>query len=249
MGSGSRDCLQCPHRGKEAVKLNSPGGVIVRSSNVSLAYGKFRALYGVSLSVREGSVHAIIGSNGAGKTSLLNVLAGTARPTEGNVYLRDNDVTVLPAWKRARLGMSRAFQVSHVFDKMTVSENLAIAAACAHRRGIRLLSGASRMEVDIVGDTLRRMGLFSVREVYAGDISQGDRKRLEMGMMVASNIDVLLLDEPTAGLSQYEVGTVLENIVALKGGGKTLILVEHDMDVVFSVCRYSERDGSRSPCL
>jgi branched-chain amino acid transport system ATP-binding protein len=89
------------------------------------------------------------------------------------------------------------------------------------------------MEVDIVGDTLRRMGLFSVREVYAGDISQGDRKRLEMGMMVASNIDVLLLDEPTAGLSQYEVGTVLENIVALKGGGKTLILVEHDMDVVF----------------
>jgi branched-chain amino acid transport system ATP-binding protein len=204
-------------------------------TGVSLRYGEFRALNGVELDVRRGAVHAIIGSNGAGKTSLLQVLAGALRCSAGKVFLNGREVTTMPAWQRARLGLGRAFQVARVFDQSTIGENVAIAAACSSRRGLRLLGSAAEAEQHNARRALEMLHLVDQTDALARDLSQGDRKRLEIAMTVAFGAGIVLLDEPTAGMSQGEVSTTIQCIAELQRAGVTVVLIEHDMDVVFSV--------------
>jgi ABC-type branched-subunit amino acid transport system ATPase component len=200
-----------------------------------LRYGGFTALDGVDLDVRQGTVHAIIGSNGAGKTSLMQVLAGALRCSSGKVFVRGEDVTSKSAWQRARLGLGRAFQVARLLEEFTVADNLSIAAACRARRGVRLLGRPAKEEQDRARRALEMLHLGDVSLILARNLSQGDRKRLEIAMTVSYGADIILLDEPTAGMSQAELGTTIECIVELQATGVSMILIEHDMDVVFGV--------------
>jgi branched-chain amino acid transport system ATP-binding protein len=209
----------------------------LRVEGLSLFYGGFKALDEVDLRVGRGSVHAIIGSNGAGKSSLLQVLAGAIRCNEGHVYLDGRDVTGLAAWRRARLGLSRAFQVAKVFDEADVGDNVAIATACSRRKGFRLIGSMHADEIDGTERALRLLGLSDSVNEPARNLSQGDRKRLEIAMTVASGAEVVLLDEPTAGMSQSEVETTIECMSELQSVGVTVLLIEHDMEVVFSVAQ------------
>jgi branched-chain amino acid transport system ATP-binding protein len=209
----------------------------IRLEGASRRYGGFLALDGVDLSIAEGSVHAVIGTNGAGKSTLLGVLAGTIPPTAGRVYIRGRDVTKKPAWRRARLGLGRAFQVSRLFESMTVRENLEVAAAVA-LRGRALVVPRRAEEGERVREAIEATGLADVEHELAANLSQGDQKRLEIALALAMGSTILALDEPTSGMSTTETAAVTELLRTLAAAGDvTILLIEHDMDVVFSLAQ------------
>jgi ABC-type branched-subunit amino acid transport system ATPase component len=206
----------------------------VELRNATKKYGEFVALSGVDLTVAEGTVHAVIGTNGAGKSTLLGVLAGTVSPTAGRVRLRGRDVTRAPGWRRARLGLGRSFQVSRLFESMTVKQNVEIAAAVATRR--TLFVPRRSEERRRVGESLVRAGLDEVVGERAANLSQGDQKRLEIALALASGATILALDEPTSGMSATETAAVTRLLKHVaEEQGMTILLIEHDMDVVFAL--------------
>jgi branched-chain amino acid transport system ATP-binding protein len=207
--------------------------VALRVLNVSKEFEGFRALHDVSLDVSLGSVHAVIGPNGAGKTTLLEIITGVISPQGGRVLLRGGDVTRWPVAKRARHGLGRSFQVVRLFDGMRVRENIEVAAAVATRRTMLAMFGrASIAEKSVLASALDECALRDLAEIDVAQLSQGDRKRVEIAMVVAGGGDVLALDEPTAGMSKEESTEVTDLLARLVDRGKTLLLVEHDMEIV-----------------
>ncbi len=193
----------------------------------------FRALNGVNLRVDEGVIHGVIGPNGAGKTTLFNVLSGFLKPTQGQVLLNGRVISGLPPHEIARLGVARSFQISSVFPHMTVLDNIRVALSArtslgyAFWRSDRILD-RFRGEAE---ELLAAVGLAPVAGREAATLGYGQKRALEIGLTLALRPNVLLLDEPTAGLSAHDVARVVESIRRV-AAGRTVVLVEHNMGVV-----------------
>ena len=190
---------------------------------------------GVGLEVREGELVAVIGPNGAGKTTLFNLVSGLLRPTTGRVELDGVDVTSRPPFRRTRLGLGRTFQVSNVFPLLSAHENVRLAAEAALGGTLRIWRRAARVrEAGERADwALARVGLAARRLVTAGLLSHGDKRKLELAMVLAGRPRVILLDEPFAGVSMEDVPELIELIRSVHvGEGATVLMVEHHMEVV-----------------
>ena len=192
--------------------------------------------YQVSFSVPKGRRHAVIGPNGAGKTTLFNLLTGEIAPDSGSVHLDGTDITGMRPDARVRAGLGRSFQQNNLFLDMTVRENLA--AACAvHSGAIRTFWREFRRFPEVVEAAERvahRVGVGAVLDTPVGELSYGSQRQIEVGLALAVQPKVLLLDEPTAGMSPEETGAMQELIAGLPGD-LTVIIIEHDMDVVFGL--------------
>lgn len=198
-------------------------------------FGGLIAVADLSIELRTGRAHAVIGPNGAGKSTLVNLLFGTPRPDEGRIFLNGTDITLLPAWRRSRAGIGRSFQRTNLFPAMTVLENVRLAAQ-GSVHGWRLLRGArkDRGTRDTAVAALDQVGLTAFASDLAGALSHGQRRLLEIALVLATSPGVLLLDEPLAGLGAEETAPVVTLLRTL-ATNFAMLLVEHDMDVVFAV--------------
>ncbi len=201
------------------------------------SFGHLEIIQGVDLVVPEGERHAIIGPNGAGKSTLFNLISGLFPPSAGRVLLRGRTISGLPPHRINRLGLSRSFQITNIFHRLSVFENLRIGVMA--REGVRfdlLRPVARRRRVNEEAEALtERVRLGHRRDHAAGDLTYSEQRALEIGMTLATGADVILLDEPTAGMSRDETHYAVE-LVREVTRGKTLLVVEHDMSVVFSLC-------------
>ena len=195
------------------------------------AFGGVVALDGVSLTLAEGERRAVIGPNGAGKTTLINALAGETAPTGGTIRLAGRDITRLRSWQRARLGLAHVYQRTELFAPLSARDNVALAVA-ARRGPYRFFRAPPRSERSEADTVLERVGLGGREGVAARALSHGERRQLELAVALAQHPRVLLLDEPTAGMSPLETARITELIAGLDRA-LTILIVEHDMDVVF----------------
>ena len=200
------------------------------------SFDGFLAVADVSLSVPRGSISAIIGPNGAGKTTLFNLITGHLRPDAGSVRFNEREVTGIAPHDLCRLGMGRSFQRTNIFPRLTVFENVQAAFVSHRGRGWSLLSpvgGFYRSETEAV---LGSIGLLDKAGEVAGFLSHGNQKQLELGITLALEPEILLLDEPTAGMSAQETRESIRLIERIaRERGLTLLFTEHDMEVVFAI--------------
>jgi len=211
---------------------------MMETRDLSIRFGGHVAVDGASLRFRPGELTAIVGPNGAGKTTYFNLISGQLRATSGAVWLKGRDITALSAPQRARLGLGRAFQLTQVFSALSVFENVRLAAQA--RSGVHyemLRSWAGRRDtVEAAYANLERVGLSDRAATPAAALPHGDQRKLEVAMMMALEPEVLMFDEPTAGMSLDEAPKVLDLIAELKkDSSKTILLVEHKMDVLRSL--------------
>jgi branched-chain amino acid transport system ATP-binding protein len=204
--------------------------------DVHKRFGATQVLAGVTLAVARGERHAVIGPNGAGKSTLFNVVSGRFAPSQGRVRLHGADVTGLAPHAMNRRGLARSFQVTHVFPNLSVFENLRCATLwpLGHRYAFwkrldGLRDAAARAE-----ETMARIGLAARRDTPAGVLSYAEQRALEIGITIAGGADVILLDEPTAGMNRGETAAAVALIREVTAG-RTLLMVEHDMGVVFGL--------------
>ncbi len=205
---------------------------ILATRNLGLDIGGARIVADVSLEVRAGEFVGIIGPNGAGKTTLFNLLSGLARPTAGSVELAGRDVTGDPPFRRTRAGLGRTFQVSSVFPLLTVHENVRLAAEAAAGGSMRIWQRAAGRGGDRAAASLGRVGLGDRGAWPAGLLSHGDKRKLELAMLLSADSSVILLDEPMAGVSVEDVAALVELIRSVHADGATVLMVEHRMEVV-----------------
>ena len=204
---------------------------VLQVEGISKRFGGLQAVDNVSLTVVPGQVTSLIGPNGAGKTTLFNCLTGVIEPTEGRVILEGRDITNLSTNKRAQLGIGRTFQRLEVFAGMTVESNLLVAAEAVSRNR----ESTGRTHMDLVDDVLGIVGLTDLRDTVAGELSTGTLRLVELGRALCVQPTVLLLDEPGSGLDNNE-SSALEGILRqLAEGGMSILLVEHDVDLVMAV--------------
>ncbi len=203
---------------------------MIEARDLRRDFGGIRALAGVSLRVEAGERRALIGPNGAGKTTLFNVFTGELRPTGGSVHVAGEDVTGLSTPHRARRGLARVYQRTEVFEPLTALENVAMGVAA--RRAPYRFAPPSAEERSVADELLSRVGLAGREQVPARALSHGERRQLELAIALAQRPRVLLLDEPTAGMSPAETTRVTELVAGLDRS-LTVLIVEHDMDVVF----------------
>jgi branched-chain amino acid transport system ATP-binding protein len=197
------------------------------------AFGGVVALDGVTLTLAAGERRAVIGPNGAGKTTLINALAGEITPTAGTIRLGGRDITPLRPWQRARLGLAHVYQRTELFAPLSARDNVALAVA-ARRGPYRVFGAVPRAEVSEGEAVLERVGLAGREGLAARALSHGERRQLELAVALAQRPRVLLLDEPTAGMSPLETARITELIAGLDRT-LTILIVEHDMDVVFRI--------------
>ncbi len=204
--------------------------------DVTRRFGGLVAVDRVSLSLARGAVHAVIGTNGAGKSTLVNVIAGELAATSGQVALNGVDVTRWPQPRRARAGIGRSYQRTTIFPKFSVYENCRLCAQARGQAPWNWWTPAQRNEASaaLAHDALARTGLAAVAERAAGVLSHGQKRQLEIAMCLATAPQVLLLDEPLAGMGPEESERMLVLLLSLKAG-HAVLLVEHDMDAVFRI--------------
>jgi len=208
---------------------------ILRLRGVGRRFGGVHAVRDVDLEIRPGERRAILGPNGAGKTTLFNVISGEFPPTSGAIELFGRDVTLEPARKRARLGLSRTFQTSRLFLGMSVEDNLYLAllgVRSGHLRPVRTKADSEMRER--ARSMAERVGLEDILERMVGELSHGEQRQLEVGMARATDPKLMMLDEPAAGLSRAERVRLTEMLRELDPE-ITLVLIEHDMDVALGV--------------
>jgi branched-chain amino acid transport system ATP-binding protein len=207
---------------------------ILETRDLTIRFGGHIAVSGVSCAFAEGTLTAIVGPNGAGKTTYFNLISGQLRASAGDVFLRAERITALPAPARARRGLGRAFQLTNLFPDLSVLENVRLAAQARAGIGLDLFTRASRHR-DLIARAmaeLERVKLAERAAAVAAALSHGDQRKLEVAILMALEPQVFMFDEPTAGMSVDEVPVILDLIEAIKAEGKTVLLVEHKMDVV-----------------
>jgi branched-chain amino acid transport system ATP-binding protein len=199
------------------------------------SFGALRASDGIDLDILEGETHAVIGPNGAGKTTFISQLAGDLRPDAGKIGFFGEDITTLPAHKRARLGLARSFQITSVYLDFSALDNVALAVqARSGRTGFWRDARNDRSLVDPAMELLAQVGLAERKEVLAASMSHGEHRQLEVAMALATRPRLLLLDEPMAGMGGEESQRMIALLTTLKRH-QAIVLVEHDMDAVFQL--------------
>jgi branched-chain amino acid transport system ATP-binding protein len=214
----------------------APPRILLRTERLCKSFGSLAAVKDVSLEIRAGEIHAIIGPNGAGKTTLLNVISGELLPTSGSLFLEDQDVTGWTPDRLARAGLGRSFQHSSTFENLSAFENVRLAAQVRLPTSMRFFRPADGY-ADInarARDILARFALPSSRDTLAGEISHGEQRQLEIAMLMAIAPKLMLLDEPTSGMGKSETRELM-TVLRRLSEQHTLVLVEHDMDVVFAL--------------
>ncbi len=222
---------------------------ILETHRLGCAFGALQALADVNLSVGKGELRAVIGPNGAGKTTLFHLVSGLLSPSAGRVLFCGEDVTTLPASGRCRRGISRTFQITSIFPELSVLENVRIAVQLKTGGSFRLFGGRALLETSErrAREDLAALGLADRAEELAATLPLGDQRLLEIAMAVAQDPHLLLLDEPTQGLSPEDTTATVAVIRRIARERRlTILLVEHDMDVVFDLAdRVSVLDFGR----
>ena len=209
--------------------------MILRTVGLSKDFGSLRAVNNVSLEIKDGQMRAIIGPNGAGKTTLLDLITNRTRPTSGQVYFKEKDITYLPPYAIVKLGIGKCFQISKLFPELTVFENIQIACISKAGKVYKMYLPGSDAMHDESRQIINSIGLTSLADASAGYLSYGDQRRLEIGITLALRPMLLLLDEPTAGVSRVEGDEVMRLIKRLAvERALTIVFIEHDMNVVFN---------------
>ena len=209
---------------------------ILETKSLFHDFSGLKVLFDVNLEVREGERHAIIGPNGAGKTTLFNVITGTYHPSQGDVFFKGKKVTGFKPHRMVRRGMGRSFQITSTFSRLTAFQNIRMGILSKRDIRFNILRLLDRMQ-DVTAETeevLKRINLDGERDVPASQLSYGKSRSLEISMALATDPELVMLDEPTAGMSVDETHNAVELIKRLTEG-KTMVIIEHDMEVVFSL--------------
>jgi branched-chain amino acid transport system ATP-binding protein len=209
---------------------------LLRVEKLVRRFGGILATDHVSLDVAKGELHAIIGPNGAGKTTLISQLTGHLAPHSGSVFLGGRDITGLPAYRRSALGLARSFQITSLLPDFTAADNVALAAQAHHGHSFRFWGNARKEKVlrDAAQATLERVGLGGRADVLVSRLSHGEQRELELAVALATRPQLLLLDEPMAGLGVTESARMVKLLQELRRE-VTIVLVEHDMAAVFAL--------------
>lgn len=212
--------------------------VILETIDLSRQFGGLKAVEGVNLQVQTGHLHSIIGPNGAGKTTLFNLLSGAMLPSRGKILLRGQDITHRPPYRSAHLGIGRSYQITNIFPNLTVLENVRLAAQALGKDNFKLFAPIGRFPQyeEHAHHALAETGLTKAAYMPALSLPHGDKRKLELAILLAQNLDIWLLDEPAAGLAAEQVPEFMELVDrSRKTTNKTVILVEHNMTIVMSL--------------
>ena len=212
-------------------------GAILEARGLAKKFGSFTAVDGVDLSIQRHHIHSIIGPNGAGKTTLFNLLAGALQPSAGSIRFDGIDVTRRSDAQRVQAGMARSFQVTTLFKRLTVFENLRLAAQSVQpRRAFRFWELAGRYDPprEAAASLIRRLGLQRYGDAQAGTLAHGQQRLLEVGMCLAARPRVLLLDEPTSGMGVNDL-PLMRDLIHDVAREHTVVLIEHNMSIVLDI--------------
>jgi len=211
--------------------------IILETRGLRREFGALVAVDDVSMRVRRQTLHSIIGPNGAGKTTFFNLLSGNLAPTSGKVFFKGRDITNLPVHKTAHLGIGRSFQITNIFPNLTVLENIRLAAQALGRDNFRLFRSHRHFKQyeARAWEVIQQVDLTERALTLARNLPHGDQRKLELGMILAPDPELLLLDEPTAGMASEQVPELMALVRRIQAAGnKTVMLVEHNMNVVMS---------------
>ncbi len=218
--------------------MESVQNPLLEARNLRKEFGGLVAVEDVSIAIHDRSLHSIIGPNGAGKTTLFNMISGVLRPTRGQVIFKGRDITHLPIHRIAHEGIGRSFQITNIFPSLSVLENIRLAAQSMGKDNLRFFTATDSLTHYLAKaeEVIDLVGLNGREGALALNLSHGEKRKLEIAIMLATDPDLLLLDEPTAGMSSEQVPALLEIIKKIRGlGTKTIVLVEHRMDMVMSI--------------
>lgn len=210
--------------------------ILLSAKNIVRRFGGLTAIDNVSIDLRQGAVHAVIGTNGAGKSTLVSILSGELAPNEGSIFMNQADITAWPQPRRARAGLGRSYQRTTIFPSLSVHENCRLAAQANKQKFWNWASAARRCAYsnEAADQALEMAGLANEGARIAGLLSHGGKRQLEIAMGLATHPKILLLDEPLAGMGPEETERMLGLLESLKSG-LAILLVEHDMDAVFKI--------------
>jgi branched-chain amino acid transport system ATP-binding protein len=212
---------------------------ILEVKGLTKSFGGVKAVAGVNLEVSRGQIHCIIGPNGAGKSTLFNLISGYYSCDQGSVVFKGEEITGYRPQRIIKMGMGRSFQVTKIFPRLTVFENVQAAVLYSQGYGLNFFSASKRLVLPRTEEVLAMVGLDDRSQEISGILSAGDRKRLELGITLASSPELLLLDEPTCGMSPAETNETIELIQKISAEKSlTVLFTEHKMDMVFSVASY-----------
>ena len=217
--------------------MNISNQCVLELKDLGLKIGGARIIENVNLEVAQGEFLGVIGPNGAGKTTLFNLISGVMDPTEGEIFLRSNPLSPLGIEQRARAGLGRTFQTSSLFPRLSVFENVRLAAQVKAGGEISLLKFPNRVDeaAEIALQKLEEVGLGAKTDAIAGVMSHGEKRKLEIAMLLASDPEVILFDEPMAGVASGDVQGLVEVIARVHQLGKTVLMVEHHIEVVLDL--------------
>jgi len=208
---------------------------MLRVEGIDKSFDEFMAVNGADLTVGKGELVAVIGPNGAGKTTLFNLITGQLKPDRGKIVFMEEDVTNLPPYQICKKGIARSFQIVNIFPRLTLFRNVQVAVLSQQRKSNTLFHPAENMVVKETNNILESVGLLDKASNIAGSLSHGDQKILEIAIALGSDPKMIILDEPTAGLSPEETSATMDLIKQLADmQGLTILFCEHDMDVVFN---------------
>jgi branched-chain amino acid transport system ATP-binding protein len=212
--------------------------MFLQTQKITKDFGKLRAVNNVSLEINKGDIHAIIGPNGAGKSTYFNLVTGYHRATSGKVLFKGKEITHLPAYNRCNLGITRSFQITSIYPKLTVYESVLLALLSHRKVTLNFFTSAKRFFKEEVWRILEDVELADQSNTLGDSISHGDKKRLELAITLGTEPELLLLDEPTCGMSPEETESTMSLINKLSTErGLTILFTEHDMSVVFGIAK------------
>jgi branched-chain amino acid transport system ATP-binding protein len=211
---------------------------MLRVEGLVKSFDDFMAVNGATLTVDKGQIVAVIGPNGAGKTTLFNLVTGALKPDRGRIVFKGEDISELPPYEICKKGISRSYQIVNIFPRLTVFENVQVAVLSYQRRSSNLFQPAQSIAVEETRSILEGVGLSKKGKNIAGSLSHGDQKILEIAIALGNEPELLILDEPTAGMSPEETQETMELVKRLADQrGLTILFCEHDMDIVFSIAQ------------
>jgi branched-chain amino acid transport system ATP-binding protein len=211
---------------------------MLQVDSVVKSFDDFKAVNGANLAVGKGEIVAVIGPNGAGKTTLFNLITGALKRDKGRIIFKDEDISEYPPYEICKKGIARSFQIVNIFPRLTVFRNVQVAVLSQQRRSNQLFQPAKNMVVKETNNLLESVGLLDKAQSVAGSLSHGDQKILEIAIALGNEPELLILDEPTAGMSPEETSATMELIKRLaQMRGLTILFCEHDMDIVFSIAQ------------
>jgi branched-chain amino acid transport system ATP-binding protein len=211
---------------------------MLRVEDIHKSFDDFKAVSGAKLAVDKGELVAVIGPNGAGKTTLFNLISGQLKADKGKVIFNDENISKLPTHEICRRGIARSFQIANIFHRLSVFRNVQVSVLSQQKKSNKLFRPAQNMAVEKTNNILESVGLLDKREHIAGSLSYGDQRILEIAIALGNEPELLILDEPTAGMSPEETKLTMKLVKRLaEERGLTILFCEHDMDVVFDVAQ------------